>query len=207
MATPLHTALLSARPYPVYRQFLTDLLEKEGRTTGDNQSELYVSIAKLNQARMGRLDRKNRLTDEFRELLTGLTKNYTILVLTEGWCGDAAQIVPVLNWMAEASPRVQLFCALRDANLPLMDQFLTNGGRSIPKVFFLEAGTENILATWGPRPLIAQTISMAYKRKPEPKESYEVHHAELHKWYARDKTLSTQAELQSILTWLESSGQ
>ncbi|NJC26722.1 thioredoxin family protein [Neolewinella antarctica] len=202
--TPLRTALLSARPYPTYRQFLTTLLKDKGRTTGDNQSELYLKIADLNEARMDRLDRKNRLTEEFRSGLTSLKKSYTLLVLTEGWCGDAAQIVPVLNWVAEASPRVQLVCALRDENIGLIDQYLTDGGRSIPKVLFLETATENVLAAWGPRPLIAQTISTQYRREPEPKEDYETHQLELHKWYARDKTISTQKELMEVFDWLES---
>lgn len=204
MSSPLHTALLSARPYPVYRKYISDLLAEKGQTTGKNQSELYISIANLNEARMNRLDRKNRLTEEFRAFLATLKRNYTLLVLTEGWCGDAAQIVPVLHWMDEASPRINLVCALRDENLPLMDQYLTNGGRSIPKVFFIDPLTETVLADWGPRPLVAQTMAMHYKRKPEPKEDYETHHTELHTWYARDKTASTQAELLSILTWLES---
>ena len=202
--SPLQTALNSARPYPVYRQYLTDLLEKEGRTTGANQSELYLKIAALNQSRMDRLDRKHKLTPEFTALLSSLKRNYLLLVLTEGWCGDAAQSVPVLNWIAEASPRVNLVCALRDENLPLMDQYLTNIGRSIPKVFFLDPATHEVLADWGPRPLVAQTMSMLYKRKPEPKEDYETHHLELHTWYARDKTQSTQAELLSLFEWLES---
>ena len=202
--TPLQTALRSARPYPVYRQFLTDKLENAGETTGPNQSELYLRIARLNQARMDRLDRKNRLTDEFKNVLAGLQREYLLLVLTEGWCGDAAQTVPVLQWVDEASPRVSLVCALRDQNLELMDQYLTNGGRSIPLVLFLDPGTNEVLATWGPRPLVAQAMSMRYKRQPAPKEDYEVHHKELHTWYARDKTAATQAELRAIFEWLES---
>ena len=203
--TPLQTALRSARPYPVYRQFLTDKLEKEGKTTGPNQSELYLRIAKLNQSRMDRLDRKHRLTDELSTTLAGLQHNYTILVLTEGWCGDAAQIVPVLQWLDKASPRVTLLCALRDENLRLIDQYLTNGGRSIPLVLFLDPATEEVLASWGPRPLVAQAMSMNYKRKPAPKEDYEEHHKELHTWYARDKTASTQYELNELFKWLEGS--
>ena len=204
MSSPLHTALLSARPYPVYRKFITDLLVDKGRTTGDNQSDKYIDIARLNEARMDRLDRKNRLTDEFSTFLGTLGNNYTILVLTEGWCGDAAQIVPVLQWIDAASPRINLVCALRDENLPLMDQYLTNGGRSIPKVFFIDPATEKVLADWGPRPLVAQTMVMSHKHKPEPKEDYESLQADLHKWYARDKTASTQDELLAILSWLES---
>ena len=203
--TPLQTALRSARPYPVYRQFLTNKLENEGKTTGDNQSELYLRIANLNQSRMDRLDRKHRLTEDLTTTLASLKHNYTLLVLTEGWCGDAAQIVPVLQWLDEASPRVQLLCALRDENLGLIDQYLTNGGRSIPLVLFLNPNTEEVLASWGPRPLVAQAMSMHYKRKPAPKEDYEEHHKELHTWYARDKTVSTQYELNELFNWLEAS--
>ena len=203
--TPLQTAIRSARPYPVYRQFLTTKLENEGKTTGDNQSDLYIRIAHLNQSRMDRLDRKHRLTDELATTLAELKHNYTLLVLTEGWCGDAAQIVPVLQWLDEASPRVQLLCALRDANLGLIDQYLTNGGRSIPLVLFLDPASEEVLASWGPRPLVAQAMSMHYKRKPAPKEDYEEHHKELHTWYARDKTVSTQYELNELFKWLETS--
>ena len=203
--TPLQTALRSARPYPVYRQFLTDKLVREGKTTGANQSELYIRIAHLNQSRMDRLDRKHRLAPAATEVLSALKNDYLLLVLTEGWCGDAAQTVPVLQWFDETSPNVTLRCALRDQNLKLMDQYLTNGGRSIPLVLFLDAATEEVLATWGPRPLVAQAMSMNYKRKPDPKDSYEDHQKELHTWYARDKTKSTQHEILSILSWLESS--
>lgn len=152
---------------------------------------------------MDRLDRKNRLSEEFGNFLAGLKKEYTVLVLTEGWCGDAAQIVPVLQWIDDASPKVNLVCALRDENLELMDGYLTNGGMSIPKVLFIDPETETVLADWGPRPLIAQTMSMLYKRKPAPKEDYETHQTALHTWYARDKTASTQAELLAVMRWLE----
>ena len=201
--TPLQTALRSARPYPTYRQYISHKLETEGKTTGPNQSELYITIAKLNEARMDRLDRKNRLTEEFKTTLAGLRRRYTLLVLTEGWCGDAAQIVPVLQWIDQASPKVNLLCAFRDENVKLIDQYLTNGGRSIPLVLFLDPDTEEVLASWGPRPLIAQTMSMRYKRKAAPKEDYEEHHKALHTWYARDKTLSTQHELREVFAWLE----
>ena len=205
--TPLQAALRSARPYPTYRAYLTNKLADEGKTTGDNQSALYLRIANLNESRMARLDRKSRLTEAVKGFLPDLRHNYTLLALTEGWCGDAAQTLPVLQWLDEASPRINLVCALRDENLDLMDQYLTNGGRSIPLVLFLEPANATVLATWGPRPLVAQTMATQYKRKPEPKEGYEVHHKELHTWYAHDKTKSTQAELLAILRWLEDSRQ
>lgn len=203
MSTLISEAFLNAYSYPAYRQHLQHLLD-QGLTTGPNQGEFYLEIARLNQSRMDRLDKRNRLVPAFMEMLKSLKRRYHLLVLSEGWCGDAAQTVPVLNWIAETSPNIELKVVLRDEHLDIMDQFLTNGGRSIPKVLFIDALTNEVLADWGPRPLVAQAMSMHYKRKPEPKEDYATHHMELHRWYAHDKTLSTQAELMSLFAWLES---
>ena len=200
--TPLPAALAAARTYAEYRAHLAALLE-EGRTTGDNQSDFYVEIARLNHSRMDRLDKRSRLTDDLQTLLANLRRDYVFLVLSEGWCGDAAQTLPVMNWMAEASPQVTLRVVLRDEHLSLMDEYLTNSGRSIPKLLILDAKTEAVLADWGPRPLVAQALAMRYKRKPAPKEDYATYQKALHTWYARDKTRSTQQELGSLLGWLE----
>ena len=206
MPTPLQTALAEARAYADYRAHLAALLA-EGKTTGPNQSALYLEIARLNQARMDRLDKRARLTPALAGLLAELRRDYRLLALSEGWCGDAAQSLPVINWMAEASPRIELGVVLRDEHPALMDRFLTDGGRSIPKLLIVDPGTGEVLADWGPRPLVAQAISRRYRRRPEPKEDYRTHHAELHRWYARDKTISTQAELAALLAWLEGEAQ
>ena len=195
-------ALDAARTYAYYRAHLSALLT-EDKTMGPNQGGLYLEIARLNQARMDRLDKRARITPGLEAVLGGLRRDYVFLVLSEGWCGDAAQSVPVMNWLAEASPRIELRVALRDKHPALMDQYLTNGGRSIPKLLILDAETSSVLADWGPRPLVAQALTLRYLRKPEPKEDYHAHHMELHRWYARDKTVSTQAELGALLSWQE----
>ena len=188
--------------YPAYRQHLTDLLE-EGKTTGPNQSEFYLTIARLNQSRMKRLDKRTELTEELLSAVGGLKKNYKLLALTEGWCGDAAQILPVFNKLIEANPQLELRLILRDEHLGLMDLFLTDGGRSIPKILFLDPETFEVITTWGPRPVVAQKMVMDYKYMSEPKGDYETHQLELHSWYTKDKTLSTQAELTELLNKLE----
>ncbi|MBC6995764.1 thioredoxin family protein [Neolewinella lacunae] len=198
----IHQALAAGRTYPAYRKYLTELLAA-GKTTGPNQSELYLRIAHLNQARMDRLDKQARFVPELLETLATLQKKYIFLVLTEGWCGDAAQIVPILHHLELHSPNISLTLVLRDEHLALMDEFLTDGGRSIPKVIALDAETHAVLGNWGPRPAEAQRMSMAYKYQPAPKEDYETHHTALHTWYARDKTVSTQRELADFLRQLE----
>lgn len=201
MQTLIRTALAAALPYPAYRDYLTELLAL-GKTTGPNQDEFYLKIANLNQRRMDRLDRRTELTDALKAAINNLDKPYTLLVLTEGWCGDAAQILPVLNKAAEASDHLKLLLIFRDQHLELMDRYLTDGGRSIPKILVLDAVTAEVITHWGPRPAPAQQISMDYKYQPEPKPDYEEHHLELHAWYTRDKTATIQAELTELFTQL-----
>ncbi|PHI19157.1 thioredoxin family protein [Lewinellaceae bacterium SD302] len=202
MKALIEKALVNARDYADYRTFLTQLLA-QGKTTGPNQSELYLRIADLNQHRMDRLDRRDRFLPEMITTLAELKRSYIMLVLTEGWCGDAAQIVPLLNHMASTTNKLQLQLVLRDEHVELMDLFLTDGGRSIPKLILLDANTHRVLGDWGPRPAVAQQMSMDYKYKTAPKEDYETHHQELHTWYARNKTLDTQLELIDFLKGID----
>lgn len=204
MKALIEKALANSLSYGEYRNLLTQLLE-QGKTTGPNQSEFYIQIANLNQHRMDRLDRRSRFIPEMVPTLDQLNNNYLMLVLTEGWCGDAAQIVPLLNHMASQTEKLQLRLVLRDEHLELMDQFLTDGGRSIPKLILLDANTHSVSGDWGPRPAAAQKMSMEYKYQPAPKEDYATHHKKLHTWYARNKTVDTQQELIAFLSEIDRS--
>lgn len=201
----LHQALADARSYPEYRAHLTELLAA-GQTTGPNQSEAYVGFAQLNQARMDRLDRKARFVPEVSAVLAGLQKNYLLLAITEGWCGDAAQILPIVHHLTQATDKLDLRLVLRDEHPGLMDQYLTDGARAIPKILFLDAATHQVVADWGPRPAAAQQMAMDYKHHPQPKPDYQAFNRELHGWYAKDKTTSTQEELLDVLRKLETKG-
>lgn len=198
----LHSALAAALPYPAYREMVTSLL-LNGKTTGPNQTETYLAAATQNEARMNRLDRKARFSEEMEATLAKLKKSYLLLAITEGWCGDAAQIIPLINHMATASDQLELKLVLRDEHPELIDQFLTGGARSIPKVLFLDPATYKVLTSWGPRPAAAQEMAMAYKALPEEEKDYDAYNIDLHKWYARDKTVATQTELVAVLRGLE----
>jgi thioredoxin-like negative regulator of GroEL len=203
MQNLINQALADARSYPDYRAHLTELLA-EGKTTGPNQSESYVQFAQLNQSRMDRLDKRDRFITEMIEILGQLDKPVLMLAITEGWCGDAAQIIPLIYHMTKATDQLDLQLVLRDEHPDLMSQFLTDGARSIPKVIFLDAATKAVLGDWGPRPAVPQQMTMDYKHLPEPKPDYDSYQKELHTWYARDKTASTQRELVEALSSLGS---
>lgn len=188
--------LIGAYSYAAYRQMLDELMA-QNRTTGTTQTDQIVQYARLNIQRMQRLDKTIQLLPELQKALDRLDQGYEWLVITEGWCGDAAQIVPVFEAVARASQgKISTRYVLRDENPDLMDRYLTNGGRSIPKLVVLCTDTLKEKATWGPRPAPAQELFVRLKQEGV---SYEDFATQLHGWYAKDHTLSTQRELLALL--------
>ena len=156
-----------------------------------------LDYTKLNLQRMKRLDKTVELRPELTEAVRKLNRNLRWVVISEGWCGDAAQNVPVLAKIAEASEgKIKLEFVLRDQNLELMDLYLTNGGRSIPKLICFEADTQEELGNWGPRPEAAQEMFMRLKNEGVPKEEFI---SAVHNWYTADKTQSMQLEMVQLL--------
>ncbi|MBC6991780.1 thioredoxin family protein [Hymenobacter sp. BT491] len=188
--------LAAGYPYTSYRQLIDELLEQQ-RTTGPNQSEALTNYTQLNVQRMSRIDKTLVLLPELREAVANLAGRYVWLVITEGWCGDAAQIVPVLEAVVQASAgKLTSRYLLRDENLDLMDQYLTNGSRSIPKLVVLQADTLAEITHWGPRPAVAQALFLSLKAEGATHEEYA---EKIHGWYGKDKTRSTQQELLQLV--------
>lgn len=208
--------LQSSMDYAGYRN-LIDSLMLEGKTTGPNQSPALTEYTRMNVVRMKRLDKTTKLDPEVEAELNALEHPVLALVLTEGWCGDAAQILPVVEKMAEVTPKLETRYLLRDEHLDIMDAFLTNGSRSIPKYIFLDADSLDVLGTWGPRPEAPQQLVMDSKAimeaLPDP-EARQAHFnelkTELQRWYAKDKTRSIQQEflagLRALKAALSTSG-
>lgn len=194
-----------AMTYTTHREII-DALYAEGRTTNEENSESMLHYTKMNVSRMNRLDRKTVLLPEVENFLQSIDKLQIWLVLTEGWCGDAAQILPVMNKMAESSPMVELRVIFRDQHLEVMDAFLTNGARSIPKLLVLDSLTKEVLMSWGPRPSEAQQLMLDAKDqvkniedKTAQKEYWNEVKTNLQRWYNKDKTQKTQLEIVDAL--------
>ncbi|MFA0962742.1 thioredoxin family protein [Roseivirga sp. BDSF3-8] len=186
--------------YRQYRALIADLLA-EGKVTGPNQGEFLTDYTRLNEKRMNRLDKTIVLSDELKAVADRITQPWVWLVITEGWCGDAAQIVPLFNKIAEYSDMISLRLILRDENPEVMDAFLTNGGKSIPILVCLEQNMLEVLGKWGPRPSTAQQMVLDFKENPSGSREEMVE--KLHGWYAKDKTLTSQAELaETMEQWL-----
>ena len=196
------TVLDAAMNYQAYRQLGEDLLTDKGIPFPGNYSDSMLGYTELNNARMNRLDKTTKLSEEAREKLTLIQQPIIWLTLTEPWCGDAAQILPALNKLAESNDHIQLRFILRDMHLGIMDAFLTGNSRSIPKVIILDAHSLEVLDSWGPRPSELQAIIIpmiqemkSYSDKDLRKQKYQAYQIEAQRWYNKDKTESIQREI------------
>lgn len=198
MKTAQHTVI--GDNYRSYRDKIDSLLA-DGKVTGEKQSEALVEFTKLNIQRMNRLDKTLALLPELERKIVNTQRKMQWVMLAQGWCGDCGQLVPLFGKIAELSQgKVELVIVNPDERNDLMERFATNGARSVPKVALLDAESGMLLGTWGPRPKPAQEIMLKWKDSNGAisKDDFE---KELHTWYAKDKTLTTQTELAQLNIW------
>jgi hypothetical protein len=180
--------------YQEYKQNLTEQLQhlQQDQTKDPKMLEYLL----LNQQRMKRVEKTFSPTEHLLSLLSQLPEKTFWLVISEPWCGDAAQSLPVLAALAQASAgKIDLRIVHRDQNLALMDAFMFRGTRAIPRLIQLNLD-QQVTGTWGPRPKEAQLLVQRLKHDPATAVTYGQH---LHKWYALDKQLSIQSELTDLL--------
>ena len=178
-----------------YIRLIDDLL-LESKTTGENQSEEMFNYGKLNRQRMKRLEKTVDISDALKEKARNIKANWIWLIITEGWCGDAAQNISIIEKIALESANIETRYVLRDENLELMDAYLTNNARSIPKLICLDAETFKEIGIWGPRPQAAMDYFYEMREqgieKPQMMEN-------LQRWYLQDDEQSIQKEFENLL--------
>lgn len=187
--------IVNSYTYSAYRKLVQNLLEQK-KSTGALQTEDLFNFSVLNDKRMSRLDKTIELQQETIQKLKELQQNQKWILISEGWCGDAAQNVPIIAKMASVTDKINLQIVLRDENLELMDCFLTNGGRAIPKLIMLDEN-ENVMNTWGPRPSLATQMVAEYKEKhgkvdAELKKNLQV-------WYNKNKGVNLQEDILTLV--------
>ncbi|MCK0188828.1 thioredoxin family protein [Arenibacter sp. F20364] len=192
----LREGLKLSMGYGDYRQMISDLA-LEGKSTGPLQSEEVINYTRLNDQRMKRLDKTIQIDADSESEIKKVSKKITWLVLTESWCGDAAQTLPVMNKIADLNQNISLKLVLRDENLELMEQFLSNGAMAIPKLISIDDATGKVIGEWGSRPSIAANMVQDHKRiygklTAEFKQDLQL-------WYNKDKGQNTVSDLLSLL--------
>ena len=168
-----------------------------GTSIGPERNEALTNYTLLNHARMKRLDKTIKIQREIQEKFKSFNGDQTWLVITESWCGDAAQSMPVMNHLAELSSAIDLKVVLRDENPELMYAFLTDGTLSIPKLIVFDNKTQEVVTDWGPRPSIPTQLVKDYKAvhgklSAEFKQDLQV-------WYNRDKSENVIDDLAKLI--------
>jgi Thioredoxin len=180
--------------YADYRK-LIDTLLLAGKITSGEATEHMLHYTKLNLQRMNRIEKTFVPETTTLNFFSALKKPNKWLIIAEGWCGDAAQTLPVISKLASLNSLIDLRIVLRDQHLDLMDQHLTNGTRSIPKLLIMDEHNL-VLETWGPRPLEAKNMVLDFKAKGLPHDEWV---EKVHAWYAKDKGKSTEREIVYII--------
>ena len=192
----IEESLKNSMSYKEYRKLVKDLVIQNS-TTGNEKTEVLAEYTKLNNRRMKRWDKTLKISEESKNVLSQNYKSTIWLVLAESWCGDAAHVIPVINKIAELNDNIKLRLVLRDENKDLMDAYLTNGAKAIPKLIAIDEHTGRVINTFGPRPSEANKLVEEYKLEhgsltPEFKQDLQI-------WYNKDKGQSTIEDLLNIL--------
>jgi len=163
-------------------------------TTAPYNNKSYLNYVKLNHSRMKRWRKKGILNPELEKAIKEIKSPQKWVLITEPWCGDAANSIPYIEKIAKLTPHITLEVQLRDSDSEI-DNYLTNGGKSIPKLITRDCH-ENDIFSWGPRPAEAQALVIKQK---ESDASLDEKHTEILHWYKDDKGASIQRELLALL--------
>jgi len=176
--------------YTGYKQLIDEILDNPS-PAAPYDDDMYLDYTKLNRSRMKRWDKHSMLDGNLISRLQEIRSPQHWIIITEPWCGDAAHIVPFLIKMTEQSQYISYDIQLRDCEPFLIESYLTNGTRSIPKLIVRDE-TGNDIFNWGPRPKGAQEI---VDRMKAANADFETTKIVLQNWYNNDKGVSLCKEL------------
>ena len=182
--------------YEEYINLMARLTEEQ-KTSGPVQSPSLIEYTKLNMYRLFRVDKTMVVKHDVKKMIEAISEKKYWILITEAWCGDAAQTVPVIGNLAKLNDNIELIIILRDENPEIIDKYLTNGGKSIPILVSLNENFEEEWH-WGPRPKPAQAMVMGNKEAAEPLPFDELK-KNLQLWYTEDKTFTTQEEINNLI--------
>ncbi|HAC15732.1 MAG TPA: thioredoxin family protein [Bacteroidetes bacterium] len=183
-----------------YQKLFETILTTENPPSPYN-NPAYINFTKLNQSRMSRWDKTMVLNEELVKRLGSIQEPQHWIIITEPWCGDAAHSLPFMIALAESSDKITYDIELRDSEPHRINHYLTNGGKSIPKLIALDPGGQDLFS-WGPRPVQAQKINDDMRAT---NARYDEINLKLQVWYNADKGVSFQEELLELITQLTDS--
>jgi len=182
----------SAFTYSNYRKYINEALAVPVQDEHAAKMQHYITN---NVALMDEYDKNYHVSADLKTVLANAPATIW-LVISEGWCGDAAFNLPMMAAIEKAMPeKVQLRMLFRDSNLDVIDANLTDGGRSIPKLIILSEDLKE-LGHWGPRPAPLQVLMKEWKSEGLALKELI---PKVHEWYDADQTRTVQEELNTLI--------
>lgn len=166
-----------------------------GNENNESSSRALLEYTKLNVQRMKRIIKSYSPSVEIKDVVAQISEKQIWMVITEDWCGDSAQNLPYIYLISKLNSNIVLRIIERDVNLDIMDLYLTNGGRSIPKLVAFDDNM-NELFQWGARPQEAQDMFMKMKSEGIEKDKLV---EQLHLWYGRNRGKALESEFVDLL--------
>lgn len=181
--------------YTEYKQLFEEILANPSYYS----KESYMEYTRLNRSRMKRWDKLLVLEDRLSSRLKEVTSPQKWIIITEPWCGDAAHVIPFLVRMTELNELISYDIQLRDSEPFLIDSYLTNGSKSIPKLIIKDE-IDNDLFVWGPRPNGAAEVLANLKAENADSETIKI---AIQNWYNADKGKELMTELLQLCDRLQ----
>ena len=179
--------------YLAYHKTIISQKEDQREVPYDNED--YFNYTKLNWQRSDRWIKTASLTQECKATVAAIMSPQQWIIITEPWCGDAAHVVPFIYLMAQSNPLINLDLQLRDQPPFLINEYLTRGSKSIPKLVIRNSQNMD-LGTWGPRPQECQEL---YDKLSAESADFETVKIALQKWYNADKGIAIQQEIGALI--------
>ena len=186
---------ISTLSYKEYLKIFNDQISVENSELLNEQDKKHFENRKINFQRTSRLNKTFIPDDETKDIFSQIETKQLWFVISESWCGDSAQNLPIIAKLASLSEKINFKIVLRNSNLDFMDQYLTNGNRCIPKLIVFDEN-DNELFVWGPRPAEAQNIFTNLKN--EGVEKSEIN-KKLHLWYGRNRGREVEKEIAELM--------
>ncbi|AEA45948.1 thioredoxin family protein [Fluviicola taffensis] len=191
--------------FQTYIQQFEQILNEPNPTAPYDNAD-YLNYTKLNWSRMNRWLKKGEILPHVKEKIQSIQEAQQWIVITEPWCGDASHIVPFIHMMAELNPLIHIDFELRDAEPNRIQDYLTNGGKAIPKLIIKNANGDRMspiasamaqdLAVWGPRPAECQVLYQDMHSNQAPFEEVKI---KLQNWYNEHRGVEIQEEIAGLL--------